>query len=166
MKNFKIVKKGGKFPNALVPNANNLDDVFKSWEESGLTPTEVSEEDLISEIKIEAGLHNGKLNWNVEKADGIRALGIMAITMRSMFKEYLQDSGRHKLAIESPDTKVAIQLEGNKVQMAYDHKQMTTVKGILMACLWQLLEETDKEGNPLDNFIGLLEFNITKKEAE
>ena len=98
MKNFKIVKKGGKFPNALVPNANNLDDVFKSWEESGLTPTEVSEEDLISEIKIEAGLHNGKLNWNVEKADGIRALGIMAITMRSMFKEYLQDSGRHKLA--------------------------------------------------------------------
>ena len=160
MKNFKIAKKDCKFPNALVPNASNLDDVFKSWEESGLTPTEISEEDLISEIKIEAGLHNGKLNWNVEKADGIRALGIMAIVMRSMFKEYLQDSGRHKLATNSPDTKVAIQLENNKVQMAYDHKQMTTVKGVLMACLWQLLEETDKEGHPLDKFTGILNFKI------
>ena len=159
-KNFKITKKDCKFPNALVPNASNLDDVFKSWEESGLTPTEISEEDLISEIKIEAGLHNGKLNWNVEKADGIRALGIMAIVMRSMFKEYLQDSGRHKLATNSPDTKVAIQLENNKVQMAYDHKQMTTVKGVLMACLWQLLEETDKEGHPLDKFTGILNFKI------
>ena len=160
MKNFEIAKKDCQFPNALVPNANNLDDVFKSWEESGLTPTEISEEDLISEIKIEAGLHNGKLNWNVEKADGIRALGIMAIVLRSMFKEYLQDSGRHKLATNSPDTKVAIQLENNKVQMAYDHKQMTTVKGILMACLWQLLEETEKEGHPLDKFTGLLEFEV------
>ena len=162
MKNFEIVKKDCKFPNALVPNASNLDDVFKSWEESGLTPTEISEEDLISEIKIEAGQHNGKLNWKVEKADGIRALGIMAIVMRSMFQEYLQDSGRHKLATGSPDTKVAIQLENNKVQMAYDHKQMTTVKGVLMACLWQLLEETEKECDPLDKFTGLLEFNITK----
>ena len=163
-KNYNLAKQKESFPNALVPNANNLDDVFKSWEESGLTPTEVSEKDLISEIKIEAGLHNGTLNWNVEKADGIRALGLMAIVMRSMFKEYLQDSGRYKLATNSPDTKVAIQLEDNKVQMAYDHKQMTTVKGVLMACLWQLLEETEKEGNPLDKFTGLLEFNITKKE--
>ena len=148
-----------KFPNALVPNASNLNDVFKLWEESGLTPTEVSEEDLISEIKIEAGLHNGELSWNVEKADGIRALGLMAIVMRSMFKEYLQDSGRHKLATNSPNTKVAIQLTDNKVQIAYDHKQMTTVKGLIMACLWQLLEETEK-GHPLDVFTGLLEFEI------
>ena len=158
MKNFEIAKKDCKFPNALVPNASNLDDVFKSWEEAGLTPTEVSEEDLITEIRIEAGHHNGELSWNVEKADGIRALGLMAIVMRSMFKEYLQDSGRHKLA--SPDTKVAIQLVDNKVQMAYDHQQMTTVKGMLMACLWQLLEETEKEGHPLDKFTGLLKFEV------
>ena len=165
MKNFEIVKKDCKFPNALVPNASNLDDVFKSWKEAGLTPIEFSEEDLISEINIEAGLHNGKLNWSVEKADGIRALGIMAIVMRSMFKEYLQDSGRHKLATNSPDTKVAIQLENNKVQMAYDHKQMTTVKGVLVACLWQLLEETEKEGHPLDKFTGLLEFKIINSKT-
>ena len=162
MKNCNLVKQDNKFPSALVPNANNLDDVFKSWEESGLTPTEVSEEDLISEIKIEAGLHNGKLNWNVEKADGVRTLGLMAIVMRSMFKEYLQDSGRHKLATNSPDTKVAIQLENNKVQMAYDHKQMTTIKGLLMACLWQLLEETE-DGNPLDVFTGLLKFKVVNE---
>ena len=160
MKNFEIAKKDCKFPNALVPNASNLDDVFKSWEEAGLTPTEVSEEDLITEIRIEAGHHNGELSWNVEKADGIRALGLMAIVMRSMFKEYLQDSGRHKLATASPDTKVAIQLVDNKVQMAYDHQQMTTVKGMLMACLWQLLEETEKEGHPLDKFTGLLKFEV------
>ena len=159
-KNCDLAKQEVSFSNALVPNASNLDDVFKSWEEAGLTPTEVSEEDLISEIKIEAGLHNGKLNWNVEKADGIRALGLMAIVMRSMFKEYLQDSGRHKLATNSPDTKVAIQLKDNKVQMAYDHKQMTTVKGVLMACLWQLLEETEREGHPLDKFTGLLNFDL------
>ena len=158
-KDFDLARQEISFPNALVPNASNLDDVFKSWEEAGLTPTELSEEDLITEIKIEAGQHNGELSWNVEKADGIRALGLMAIVIRSMFKEYLQDSGRHKLATNSPDTKIAIQLENNKVQMAYDHKEMTTVKGVLMACLWQLLEETEKEGHPLDKFTGLLKFN-------
>jgi len=158
-KDFNLVSQETSFPYALVPNASNLDDVFKSWEKAGLTPTEVSQEDLISEIKIEAGQHNGELSWNVEKSDGIRALGLMAIAIRSMFKEYLQDSGRHKLATNSPDTKIAIQLEDNKVQMAYDHKEMTTVKGVLMACLWELLEQTDKEGHPLDKFTGLLKFN-------
>lgn len=159
-KDFDLARQETSFPNALVPNASNLDDVFKSWEEAGLTPTELSEEDLITEIKIEAGQHNGELSWNVEKADGIRALGLMAIVIRSMFKEYLQDSGRHKLATNSPDTKIAIQLKNNKVQMAYDHKEMTTVKGVLMACLWQLLEETEKEGHPLDKFTGLLTFDL------
>ena len=158
-KDFNLVSQETSFPYALVPNASNLDDVSKSWEKAGLTPTEVSQEDLISEIKIEAGQHNGELSWNVEKSDGIRALGLMAIVIRSMFKEYLQDSGRHKLATNSPDTKIAIQLEDNKVQMAYDHKEMTTVKGVLMACLWELLEQTDKEGHPLDKFTGLLKFN-------
>jgi len=164
MREKTLINHLANFPNALVPEANSLEAVFKSWKESGLTPTEVSEEDFISEIKIEAGQHNGKLNWNVEKADGIRALGLMAIVMRSMFKEYLQDSGRHKLATGSPDTKVAIQLEDNKVQMAYDHKQMTVVKGVLMACLWQLLEETEKS-HPLDKFTGLLEFKIINSKT-
>ena len=58
------------------------------------------------------------------------------------------------------DTKIAIQLQDNKVQIAYDHQQMMTVKGLLMACLWEILEETDKEGHPLDKFTGLLNFNV------
>lgn len=162
MKNYEL-EKTDPFPNALVPNAKDLDSVFKSWEEAGLTPTEVSEDDLISEIKIEAGKHNGELKWSVEKADGIRAMGLMAIVMRSMFQEYLKDGGRHKLATDSPDTKVAIQLSGNKVQIAYDHKQITTVKGVLMATLWKLLEETKKEDeHPLDKFTGELIFKVNE----
>jgi hypothetical protein len=159
VKNYEL-EKTNAFSNALVPNAKDLDDVFESWKEAGLTPTEVSEDDLISEIKIEAGKHNGELKWSVKKADGIQALGLMAIAMRSMFQEYLQDGGRHKLATDSPDTKIAIQLSDNKVQIAYDHKQMTTVKGLLMASLWKILEETEKDGHPLDKFSGDLEFNI------
>ena len=159
MKKFEL-EKINPFPNALVPNAKDLDDVFESWKEAGLTPTEVSEDDLISEIKIEAGKHNGELKWSVQKADGINVLGLMAITMRSMFQEYLQDGGRHKLATDSPDTKIAIQLYDNKVQIAYDHKKMTTVKGVLMASLWKLLEETEKEGHPLDKFTGELIFEV------
>jgi len=158
-KNYDL-EKTNPFPTALVPNAKDLDDVFESWKEVGLTPTEVSEDDLISEIKIEAGKHNGELNWSVEKADGIQTLGLMAITMRSMFQEYLQDGGRHKLAKDSPDTKIAIQLSDNKVQIAYDHTQMTTVKGVLMASLWKILEETEKEGHPLDKFTGELSFEV------
>lgn len=154
------LEKTNPFPHALVPHAKDLDSVFESWKEAGLTPTEVSEDDLISEIKIEAGKHNGELKWSVEKADGIHALGLMAIVMRSMFQEYLQDGGRHKLATDSLDTKIAIQLSNNKVQIAYDHKQMTTVKGVLMASLWKLLEETEKEGHPLDKFTGNLQFNL------
>ena len=159
MKTYEV-EKTDPFPHALVPDAKDLDDVFESWKEAGLTPTEVSEDDLISEIKIEAGKHNGELKWSVEKADGIQTLGLMAIVMRSMFQEYLQDGGRHKLAQGSPDTKIAIQLSDNKVQIAYNHKQMTTVKGILMASLWKILEETEKEGHPLDKFTGNLEFKI------
>ena len=149
------------YPFALVPNAKDLNEVFESWQNAGLTPTEVSEQDLISEIRIEAGKHNGALKWSVEKADGIRTLGIMAIVMRSMFQEYLQDGGRHKLAMDSPNTKIAIQLSNNKVHIAYDHKQMTTVKGVLMASLWKLLEETEKDDiHPLDKFTGELNFEV------
>jgi hypothetical protein len=154
------LEKPNLFPNALVPNAKDLGEVFEAWKQAGLTPTEVSEEDLISEIRIEAGKHNGNLEWSVEKADGIRALGLMAIVMRSMFQEYLQDSGRHKLQLDSPDTKVAIQLSDNSVRIAYDHNQITTVKGVLMASLWKLLEETEKEGHPLDKFTGELKFEV------
>jgi len=154
------LEKSNVFPNALVPNAKDLDSVFESWKEAGLTPTEVSKDDLISEIKIEAGRHNGELRWSVEKADGIRALGLMAIVMRSMFQEYLQDGGRHKLATNSPETKIAIQLSDNKVQIAYDHKQMTTVKGLLVASLWKILEETEKEGHPFEKFTGNLNFDL------
>ena len=160
-KSSNLVKRKNKFPHSLVPDVNNLNDVFDEWKKAGLTPTEISEEDLISEIKIEAGMHNAEIIWDVKKADGIRALGIMAVVMRGMFKEYLIDSGRHKLARNTPDTKIAIQLQDNKVQIAYDHQQMTTVKGLLMACLWEILEETDKEGHPLDKFTGLLNFNVT-----
>tara|TARA_Y100000593_G_scaffold49969_1_gene94215 strand:- start:215 stop:700 length:486 start_codon:yes stop_codon:yes gene_type:complete len=157
------LEKINHFPDALVPNAKSLDEVFESWQKAGLTPTEVSEEDLISEIKIEAGKHNGELKWSVEKADGIRALGIMAVAMRSMFQEYLQDGGRHKLSIESPNTKVAIQLNNNKVQIAYNHKQITTVKGLLIASLWKLIEETEKDDiHPLDKFTGELNFKINE----
>jgi hypothetical protein len=162
VKNYEL-EKTNPFPNALVSNAKDLDSVFKSWEEAGLTPTDVSEEDLISEIRIEAGKHNGELSWSVEKSDGIRALGLMAIVMRSMFQQYLQDSGRHKLGTESPDTKIAIQLSNNKVQIAYDHKQITTVKGVLMASLWKLLEETEKDDiHPLDKFTGELIFKVNE----
>ena len=157
------VEKINPFPNALVPNAKDLDSVFESWKEAGLTPTEVSEEDFISEIKIEAGKHNGELKWSVEKADGIRALGIMAIVMRSMFQEYLQNGGRHKLSTDSPDKKIAIQLSKNSVKIAYNHKQITTVKGVLMASLWKLLEETEKDDiHPLDKFTGELNFKINE----
>lgn len=159
MKKYNL-EKSNVFPNALVPNAKDLDSVFESWKEAGLTPTEVSKDDLISEIKIEAGRHNGELRWSVEKADGIRALGLMAIVMRSMFQEYLQDGGRHKLATNSPETKIAIQLSDNKVQIAYDHKQMTTVKGLLVASLWKILEETEKEGHPFEKFTGNLNFDL------
>ena len=159
MKKYNL-EKSNVFPNALVPNAKDLDSVFESWKEAGLTPTEVSKDDLISEIKIEAGRHNGELRWSVEKADGIQALGLMSIVMRSMFQEYLQDGGRHKLATNSPETKIAIQLSDNKVQIAYDHKQMTTVKGLLVASLWKILEETEKEGHPFEKFTGNLNFDL------
>lgn len=145
----------------IKTDSKNLDAVFADWEKAGLVPTEISEEDLTSTIKISAARHNGKMQWSVENADGIRALGLMALAMRSMFYEYLQDAGRSKLASNSPETKIAIQLKNNSVQMIYDHQQMTTTKGVLMACLWKLLEETEKDGHPLEKFTGELRFENT-----
>jgi hypothetical protein len=151
-----------EFPNALVPHATSVNDVISSWKNAGLKPVEVSEEDTTATINITSKRHKGELNWSVDKSDGINTLALMSITMRDMFKEYLQDGGRHKLATNTPDTKVAINLENNEVKMVYNHNQAMSVKGVLMACLWKLLEDTEKEGHPLDKFTGLLKFKVKK----
>ena len=167
MKNS-IVKKECKYSTALVPDANSVQEVFDAWKEAGLEPVEVSEEDLISEIKITAAKHTGEMKWDVKKADGIRAMSLMALTMKDMFEEYLKNSGRPKLASNSPDTKIAIQLENGEVKMAYNQSQDPMVlKGLLLACLWKLIDqckERSDEIHPLDLFTGLLQFNIDEND--
>ena len=152
-----------KFPCALVPGAKSVEEVLNAWKDAGLNAVEVSEEDLISEIKIEVAKHTGELKWSVEKADGLRAMSIMTIVMKSMYQEYLKDGGRHKLAINSTDTKIAIQLDSDTVQMAYDQTQdPMVIKGLLIACLWRMIDQCD-DGHPLDVFSGLLQFDIEEE---
>lgn len=155
-----LAKANGHFPHSLVPHADTMEAVLSEWREAGLEPMEVSEDDLTTEITITATRHDGEMTWEVHNGDGLRALGLMAVAMRSMFQEYVGGTGRHKLQRNSPDTKVMIQIKDGKLQMAADQKQdATTIEGLLVACLWKMLEQASENANDsLAKFTGLLEF--------
>jgi hypothetical protein len=161
-----LLKSDVKFPNSLVPGAKNIDDVFKAWKDAGLVPTEVTKEDLISQIIITSEKHTGKLNWNVEKHDGISAMATMALTLKHMMKKYTEGDSRPYLAKGSKDTKILIELKNNEIKMAYNHNQAMTVKGVLTACLWKMINELEErtEEHPLDIFQGSLLFHVDKAE--
>ena len=161
-----LIKHDSKFPNSLVPEAETIDDVFEAWKKAGLTPTEVSEEDLISQIIITSEKHTGKLNWSVEKHDGIGALATMALTLKHMVNKYLKGDSRPYLAKASKDTKILIELKDNEIKMAYNHNQAMTVKGVLMACLWKMINELEEKTgeHPLEIFQGSLLFHVDKAE--
>jgi hypothetical protein len=161
-----LLKSDVKFPNSLVPGAETIDDVFKAWKDAGLVPTEVTKEDLISQIIITSEKHTGKLNWNVEKHDGISAMATMALTLKHMMKKYTEGDSRPYLAKGSKDTKILIELKNNEIKMAYNHNQAMTVKGVLTACLWKMINELEERTNehPLDIFQGSLLFHVDKAE--
>lgn len=159
-----LAEANGHFPHALVAHADTLEEVIEEWRDAGLEPVEVSEEDLTSEITISATRHDGALTWEARNADGIRALGLMSVAMRSMFHEYVGGSGRHKLQRNTPDTKILINLADGNLQLASDHKQDgNAVAGVLMACLWKLLEQAEEAEHPLDKFTGLLNFDVEEE---
>tara|TARA_Y100001951_G_scaffold92544_1_gene87396 strand:+ start:757 stop:1305 length:549 start_codon:yes stop_codon:yes gene_type:complete len=161
-----LTKYNSKFPNSLVPEAKTLDDVFEAWKDAGLTPTEVSEKDLIQRIIITSEKHNSKLNWSVEKHDGVSALATMALTLKHMVNKYLKGEARPYLAKGSRDTKILIELKDNEIKIAYNHNQAMTVKGVLTACLWKMINELEErtEEHPLDIFKGSLLFHVDKAE--
>jgi len=155
-----LVKKE-QHSNALVTKDKDIDQVFKEWKEAGLTPVEMTEEDLTSKITIITKAHDGSLSWEVENDEGTAALGKMSVTLHEMLREYWGNSGKFRIRAATPDLKIAIQLQDNKVQMAYNHDQKTEVKGLLTACLWTLIEETQANdpGSPIFKFSGNLNFD-------
>jgi hypothetical protein len=156
-----LVKANGHFPHALVPHADTMEDVLSEWREAGLEPVEVSEEDLTTEITVTATRHDGKMAWTVTNADGLRAMALMAVALRSMFLEYTGGTGRSKLQRNTPDTKVLIQVQDGNVQMAASQTQdATALEGILVACLWKMLEQAETNEHPLDKFTGMLTFDL------
>jgi len=156
-----LVKANGNFPHALVPHADTMEAVLSEWREAGLEPVEVSEEDLTTEITVTATRHDGKMAWTVTNADGLRAMALMAVALRSMFLEYTGGTGRSKLQRNTPDTKVIIQVADGSVQMAASQTQdATAIEGILVACLWKMLEQAETSEHPLDKFTGMLTFDL------
>ena len=158
-KSLKVVK--SKFPSAAAPLAERVEDVFDTWKELGLEPIEVSEEDITTQISITSEPHTGRIEWDVKKADGLHALSIMATVMKDMFEQYTKGSAKVKLDKNSPDTKAAIMLKDGQIHMAYDQKADPMVtKGLIVACLWKLIENSRTEYHPLDDIIDTLTFDI------
>ena len=158
-KSLKVVKP--KFPTASAPLAQRVDDVLDTWKEMGLEAIEVAEEDITTKITITSQSHTGKLEWNVQKADGLHALSIMATAMKDMFNQYTKAGARSKLDQNSPETKVAIMLKDGQIHMAYDQKVDPMVtKGLIVACLWKLIENSKTEFHPLDDITNTLTFDI------
>ena len=99
--------------------------------------------------------------WDVKKADGLHALSIMATVMKDMFEQYTKGSAKVKLDKNSPDTKAAIMLKDGQIHMAYDQKVDPMVtKGLIVACLWKLIENSRTEYHPLDDITNTLTFDI------
>jgi len=160
-KSLKVIEP--KFPTASAPLAQRVDDVLDTWKELGLEPLEVAEEDITTHISITSEPHTGKLEWEVKKADGLHALSIMATVMKDMFNEYTKGGARVKLNKNSPDTKAAIMLKDGQIHMAYDQKVDPMVtKGLIVACLWKLIENSRTEYHPLDDITNTLTFDLPK----
>lgn len=153
----KLSKRNEQFPMAQVPGAQTLPEVFEAWQEWGLEPVEVSQEQLRQLIVIEHNALTQELTWRVENADGAQALGILTTAMWSMFQQFFKDKKRPYL--KSGAARIAIQLEGDRLIVGLDRlDDPVVVKGAVAAALWELIDRSMAGDQAVGEWRRLFEF--------
>ncbi len=131
-------RKEEKFPLARVPGAQTLAEVFAAWDAAGLTPVEVSTEDLQQRIKISHDALTHQVSWTTEKMDGVQAIAIMADALFSMFSEFFKAQPRP--AFSSGKARILINLDGNDLSVAMEPMNDPTVlTGVAAATLAEII---------------------------
>jgi hypothetical protein len=148
-----------KYPTARVPGALTLADVFAGWEAAGLTPVEVSTEDLAQRINIEYNALTTQLKWTTDNMDGVQALGIMADAFLSMFSEFFKAKPRPKFS--SGQARVMVNLDGNQLAVALDPlHDPTVVKGVLGAALAEVITRS-RSDDPVRDWLKMWSVDIS-----
>ncbi len=146
-----------RFPMARTPGAQTLPEVFEQWQEWGLEPVEVSQEQLRQLITIEHNALTQELTWRVERADGAQALGILATAMWSMFQQFFKEKSRPRLT--SGAARIAIQLDGDRLTVGLDRlDDPVVVKGAVAAALWELIDRSMAGDQAVGEWRRLFEF--------
>ena len=146
------VKDESPFPFAQAPDAQTSLDVFAEWRARGMTPTQVTTEDVTQTITISHNALTGALTWATHKLDGVQACGILFAALCDIGEYYFKSKPRPVLS--SGKARAFVQLDGNDIQMAAEPaNDQPVVRGILVAALLNLLE---RQGHPLEELGGLM----------
>lgn len=146
------VKPETLFPFAQVNDARNQADVLAAWQAQGMTPTQVTSEDVTQTITISHDALTGVITWEARKLDGVQACGVLFAALCDMGEYYFKSKPRPVLS--SGKARVFVQLDGNEIQMAAEPaNDQPVVRGILVAALLNLLE---RRGQPLEELAGLM----------
>lgn len=140
--------------------------VLKAWQDEGLVSREVGPEDFRQTITIIHDAATGHFDARAERMDAVQALGLLADVMAAFWRDGFRQPLRPRL--NSGHAKVCIDLDGDTLSMAFglqDPQRQHSLpvadplvaKGMLVAALFGLCEETSGEGfNPAEALLGTL----------
>lgn len=157
MTDYAIEPRAEAYPAAQVPGAANMAEVMAAWQARGLTPMQVTSDELVQTISITHNALSGELTWTVNKMDGIQALGVLWLAMVDIGETLLKAKVRP--ALSSGNARAMVALEGNTVQMAVEPaSDQPVVRGLLAAAILHLIEA---RADPIETLAGLMRFEVT-----
>ena len=140
--------RGETFPQAQTPGATKLAQVLEAWKARGLTPVQVTEDEVWQTITVRHNALTGELKWDVDKADGVQAVSLLFSALVDMGEYFFTAKARPRIV--SKDTRVALMLEAGQIQMIADPPDDPVItRGLLVAALLRLIERTETPGATL-----------------
>lgn len=156
MSDYAIEPRAEAFPAAQVPGANTLAEVMEAWRAKGLTPVQVTSDELLQHISIAHNALTGELTWTASKIDGIQALGVLWLAMVDIGETLLKAKARPSLS--SGQARAMVVLDGDRVQMAAEPaNDPTVVRGLLAAAILHLIKH---RADPIEALAGLMQFEV------
>lgn len=156
MSDYAIEPRAEAFPAALVPGAQSVAEVMEAWRARGLTPMQVTSDELLQHISIAHNALTGELTWTTQKIDGIQALGVLWLAMVDIGETLLKAKARP--ALSSGTARAMAMLDGNAVQLiAEPANDPAVVRGLLAAAILHLI---DHRADPIDELAGLMRFEV------
>jgi hypothetical protein len=149
----------------FLAKAPPLQSFVEQLQAAGLTPVELTPQDLVQSISIMHNVGTGRFSWTVHKI-AEQAIGLLAMVIHDMWRYWFKSSERPPLT--SGHAKVCIDLDGDILSMSFGlvdpaHPELPPVAdplvaaSMLTAALFFLTERVNgSDFNPLDALLGNL----------